>query len=132
MFIALIVLAAMLLLAWLVAPFWSRPAASKAVISPANETRRQLRDLDFDLATGKIEEGDYAQMKAAAQRKLETVAAARPATKPARAEYSRVQQNSALAEAEIAISRARLRLQSATRAEARSGEESSAPVDPAA
>jgi len=110
MFIALIVLAAVLLLVWLVAPFWSRPAAPKATVSSANEARRQLRDLEFDRATGKVDEEDFAQMKAATEQKIEKSIATRPATKPARAEYSRVQQTFALAEAEIAIARARLRL----------------------
>jgi cytochrome c-type biogenesis protein CcmI len=129
MFIALIVLVVMLVALWLTAPLWWRPAAagtkpSLPSAAPSAELRRSLRDLEFDRATGKVDEDEYENLKAATQRELESAKAARPAAtrtaarpraQVAAAEYSRMRWIEATAEAEIAIARARLRLKQAVK-----------------
>jgi len=122
MFIALIVVAVVIVALVLMLPLYRRPAAATAAkASPAASSadlRQQLRDLEFDRATGKVEEEDYAQLKATLQQELDAVLAARPATTAtpktahaARRQHSRARWIEAAAEAEIAIARARLRLQ---------------------
>ena len=96
------------------------PARRAMLLDERDTLLRELKDLEFDRRMGKIDDEDYADLRASTAKKATAVLDALEQPKAAPSERARLERE---IEAEVLIARARLKLQ-ATAAPASAGSES--------